>query len=295
MKFRTVEYFLKEGFSNVWASKRMSIASACVIMLTLFIFGGVFLLAVNFDNVSKKMTDQPIMAFLSKTTNNINVSLIQDSIKAIDGVKNVQIISKEQGLKELQDTIPGYEKLLQGINSSFLPTKMVVYLDSPLNAQTVKTAISKIGGIDNVVYAQSTMDKLLRIINVFKLILYFVIAILGITALFIIIYTIKLTVFSRRREINIMKYVGATDWFIKWPFVIEGIFIGILGAFVSALIMIISYKYLYGIVGNTSISIIQMVPMNSLMSKELFLIFILMGSSIGAVGSVISVRKYLNV
>lgn len=295
MKFRTIKYFIKEGFADVWANKRMSIASACVIMLTLFMFGGIFLIAVNFGSMSEKLSDQPILAYVTKTTDSKAVSTIRDSIKKIPGVKSVNIVSREQGFKELQDTIPGYEKLLHGINPSFLPFKMVVNVSDPLAAQTVKGAISKISGVENVVYAQTTMDKLLRIIKIIKLILYFVIVILGIMALFIIIYTIKLTVFSRRREINIMKYVGATDWFIKWPFVIEGIFIGILGAFVSAILMLICYDYIYGIVGATSVSIIEMVPINSAMRNEIFLIFILLGSSIGAIGSVISVRKYLDV
>lgn len=295
MKFRTVKYFLKEGFSNVWANKRMSVASAGVILAVLLLFGTLFLLAVNFGSIANRAQDQPLSAFISDSADSKMINSIQASIMKLPGVKSIKKVTKEQGFQELQEKIPEHKDLLIGLGPDFIPFKMIISLENPSYAQSVINTVSKINGVDKVKYDQSTMDKLVKIIKIVRVFLYIMLVVLGIIALFIIMYTIKLTVFARRREINIMKYVGATDWFIKWPFVIEGIIIGLLGSIVAVVIIISGYNYLYGVVGATGIALVQMVSMDSFMRRETFLIFVLLGSIIGAVGSTISVRKYLDV
>ena len=295
MKFRTVKYFLREGFSNVWTNKRMSAASACVVLAVLLLFGTLFLLAINFGNIANRAQDQPLSAFILDSADSNTIISIENSIKKLPGVKSVKKLTKEQGFIELQEKIPEHKELINGLGSAFIPYKMIINLKDPDYAQSVINVVSKIKGVDKVKYDQSTMDRLMKIIEIVRIFLYIMLAVLGMIALFIIMYTIKLTVFSRRREINIMKYVGATDWFIKWPFIIEGIIIGLLGSMVAVIIIIFEYNYLHGVVGNTGIALVQMVPMDLLMKREMFLLFALLGGSIGAIGSVISVRKYLDV
>lgn len=296
MKIRTIKYFLKEGFSNIFANKWMSIASAGVVLTTLYIFGIFFLLAVNIDSISSKVEDQPLEALFVETADSKVINDVTNKVKQIKGVKKVTLVTKEEGFNELKQDFAEYADLLNGLEpKKFLPDKLVINIDNPSAAQTVKSSVESIEDIKKVNYKKDTMEKLLMVTNIVRILSYVLIVVLGGIALFIVVYTIKLTVFARRREINIMKYVGATDWFIKWPFIIEGVVIGLAGAFAAIFLMFTSYNFLFNVIETTNVFLVKMIPLDSLMKNQLFYIFTILGSGIGAVGSIISVRKYLYV
>lgn len=296
MKFRTAKYFIKEGFSNIWANKWMNLASSIVVFTTLYIFGIFFLFTINIDNITGKVEDQPMNAFaVDSITDKKSAETVKGKIEKIDGVKIVKLVSKEEGLNEIKQGLDDHEELLAGIKPDFLSYKFVVNISNPQDAERIKTTIESLKEIKKVKYPKEAMEKLLGITNICRILSYAVIGVLGTITLFIIIYTIKLTVFARRREINIMKYVGATDWFIKWPFVVEGVIIGLIGAFLATMLILSSYSYLFNVVGSINIMSIQLISLNPLVERKIFFIFTLLGSVIGAVGSIISVRKYLDV
>lgn len=298
MKVRSVKYFIKEAFSNIWVNKWMGIASTIVVLVLLLLFGTLFLFAVNFDkSIGSIIKNQPMEAFFVENTDQKTITSVTDKIKKINGVGNTEFITKEQGFEELKKSFGEHKDLFAGLNpKDFLTDKLRITINNPEQSQTIKTSIEAIKEIKKVNYVDKVvMDKALKVSAILRALLCIAVSILGIIALFIIIYTIKLTVFSRRREINIMKYVGATDWFIRWPFVIEGIIIGLVGAIIAAVIIQLGYNYVYLAFNAIGVKTFKMIQLDAGLIRNMFIIFTLVGSGIGAIGSLISVRKYLDV
>lgn len=295
MKFRNLGFFLKEGTSNILANKWMGIASATIVFATLYIFGIFFLFAANVKNISAKVVDQPMHAFTIGKADEKMAQNVKLKVEKIQGVSSVELVSKEEGLKELKIKFNDYDELFKGIDSGFLSYKLIVHMSNPENAEQIKKSIVSIPEIEKVNYSKETLEKVLEVTKIFRMMSYVLIVILSLISLFIIVYTIKLTVFARRREINIMKYVGATDWFIRWPFVIEGLIIGITGSILSAYSIFISYGYFYNSFGNVSMAIFELIPLNFGIRNQMFFVLLFIGGTIGSIGSIISVRKYLDV
>jgi len=295
MKFRNFGFFVKEGTSNIVANKWMGIASTAIVFATLYIFGIFFLFAVNVKNISQKVLDQPMHAFTIGKADGKMAQNAKDKIEKITGVSSVTLISKDEGLKELKSKFNNYEDLFNGIDAGFLSHKLVVHINEPDNAEQIKNNIVDLPEIEKVNYSEETLQKVLKVTRIFRVMSYVLIVVLSLISLFIIIYTIKLTVFARRREINIMKYVGATDWFIRWPFVIEGLIIGVAGAILASYTIFITYAIFYNSFGNISLAVFELLPLSFAIRNQIFLMLLFLGGSIGSVGSIISVRKYLDV
>ncbi len=298
MKVRNSKYFLKEALSNILTNKWMSVASSIVVLVLLLMFGTLFLFAINFDNsIGTVIKNQPIEAFFFENTDQKLIKSVSDNIKKIDGISNIKHVTKEQGFEELKKDFKDHGDLFAGLNpKDFLTDKLVITISKPEQSQTIKASIEAIKEIKKVNYVdKAVMDKALKASKIVRGILFIAVSMLGIIALFIIIYTIKLTVFARRREINIMKYVGATDWFIRWPFVIEGIIIGLVGAFFANILIQLGYNYIYAVFDTIGTNTFKMIQLDESIKRNMFIIFTLVGSGIGAIGSLISVRKYLDV
>ncbi|HKL11043.1 MAG TPA: permease-like cell division protein FtsX, partial [Clostridia bacterium] len=186
--------------------------------------------------------------------------------------------------------------LLEGLESNPLPNSIIIYVKDIAYSDSIVEEVSGIGGIEEVKYYNDIVQKLLSIANFIRLLGLVVIAILVFLSIFIIGNTIKLTVAARKREINIMKYVGATNWFIRWPFFIEGMVLGLLGAVVSLAIVYFGYTYIYNAVSNQIYMLLTtyIVPMNAII-RDMMVIFAVLGMGIGALGSILSMRKYLKV
>ncbi|TYP57796.1 permease-like cell division protein FtsX [Thermosediminibacter litoriperuensis] len=290
MKFRTIRYFFKEAFANLLRNGWMSLASVGAVASALIIFGSFLMISINFDHVAKDVESQvEITAYLKDSVNQLEINQIEYQIKSITGVKEVTFISKEQALEEFKKQVG--EELLEGIENP-LPHSFRIKVESPQEVADVAYRIQGIAGVEEVKYGKGVVEKLFNITYWMRLLGLAIMAIFAVISVFIISNTIRITVFARRREINIMKYIGATDWFVRWPFLIEGMLLGFAGSLIAMTFLIIGYNYLYDTV-KLNIPMISLLPIEEFYDYSLGLLA--MGTFLGAFGSGFSIKRFLRV
>lgn len=298
MKIKTVGYSVNEAFKNLWRNSMMSVASVSSVAATLVILGIVFILIVNINSMTESVKVQfdSAQVYLKDGMNKTQIDALQKQIEKIDGVKDVAFEDRETALKKMKASWKENGHLLDGLETNPLPDSFVVVLKNLSYSKPVVSSLQKLPGVEEVKYYQDIITKLTDVTQFIRTMGFSVIAVLIGVSTFIIANTIKLAVAARRREINIMKYVGATNWFIRWPFLVEGTLLGLLGAFVAALIVFLMYQYTYGMFTTRFYVLIAayIVPVRSIMA-DLLLIFSVLGAGIGALGSINAMRRFLNV
>lgn len=298
MKHSIFGYLLGEGFRNVFHNKKSSGASLAIMCATMLIFGLFFMIIENLNNAVETLeTQQGIQVFIQKTATDAQMEQIGEQIQAIDGVNKVTFVSKEDALNQTKEKLKDKQALIAGWDESnpFKASYLVTLTDLKLSSQ-VQDEIKKIDNIDSIQSRDETINGLVAIANGVRIVSAVILTLLVLISIFIIGNTIKLTVHARRKEISIMKYVGATDSFIRWPFVIEGIIIGIVAALLSILVLGIAYSLITNaaansIIGTMGIKLLSFTDMTTL----LVIVYMVLGIGIGALGSSISMRKYLQV
>ena len=298
MKHSIFGYLLGEGFRNVFHNKKSSGASLAIMCATMLIFGLFFMIIENLNNAVETLeTQQGIQVFIQKTATDAQMEQIGEQIQAIDGVNKVTFVSKEDALNQTKEKLKDKQALIAGWDESnpFKASYLVTLTDLKLSSQ-VQDEIKKIDNIDSIQSRDETINGLVAIANGVRIVSAVILTLLVLISIFIIGNTIKLTVHSRRKEISIMKYVGATDSFIRWPFVIEGIIIGIVAALLSILVLGIAYSLITNAAANSIISTmgIKLLSFTD-MTTLLVIVYMVLGIGIGALGSSISMRKYLQV
>jgi len=298
MKIRAGFYLIKEGFVNIRRNRMMSIASIGSVAAALMILGMVFLLIINMNHMVEDVKQQfdSIQLYLRDDVENEQILAIKSRLEGVEGIRELEFESKETALEKMREKWGDQAFLLEGLESNPLPNSIIIYVKDISYSDSIVEEVSGIGGIEEVKYYNDIVQKLLSIANFIRLLGLVVIAILVFLSIFIIGNTIKLTVAARKREINIMKYVGATNWFIRWPFFIEGMVLGLLGAILSLAIVYFGYSYIYNAISNQIYMLLTtyIVPMNAII-KDMMVIFAVLGMGIGALGSILSMRKYLKV
>ena len=298
MKHSIFGYLLGEGFRNVFHNKKSSGASLAIMCATMLIFGLFFMIIENLNNAVETLeTQQGIQVFIQKTATDAQMEQIGEQIQAIDGVNKVTFVSKEDALNQTKEKLKDKQALIAGWDESnpFKASYLVTLTDLELSSQ-VQDEIKKIDNIDSIQSRDETINGLVAIANGVRIVSAVILTLLVLISIFIIGNTIKLTVHARRKEISIMKYVGATDSFIRWPFVIEGIIIGIVAALLSILVLGIAYSLITNAAANSIISTmgIKLLSFTD-MTTLLVIVYMVLGIGIGALGSSISMRKYLQV
>ena len=298
MKHSIFGYLLGEGFRNVFHNKKSSGASLAIMCATMLIFGLFFMIIENLNNAVETLeTQQGIQVFIQKTATDAQMEQIGEQIQAIDGVNKVTFVSKEDALNQTKEKLKDKQALIAGWDESnpFKASYLVTLTDLKLSSQ-VQDEIKKIDNIDSIQSRDETINGLVAIANGVRIVSAVILTLLVLISIFIIGNTIKLTVHARRKEISIMKYVGATDSFIRWPFVIEGIIIGIVAALLSILVLGIAYSLITNEAANSIISTmgIKLLSFTD-MTTLLVIVYMVLGIGIGALGSSISMRKYLQV
>ena len=298
MKHSIFGYLLGEGFRNVFHNKKSSGASLAIMCATMLIFGLFFMIIENLNNAVETLeTQQGIQVFIQKTATDAQMEQIGEQIQAIDGVNKVTFVSKEDALNQTKEKLKDKQALIAGWDESnpFKASYLVTLTDLKLSSQ-VQDEIKKIDNIDSIQSRDETINGLVAIAIGVRIVSAVILTLLVLISIFIIGNTIKLTVHARRKEISIMKYVGATDSFIRWPFVIEGIIIGIVAALLSILVLGIAYSLITNAAANSIISTmgIKLLSFTD-MTTLLVIVYMVLGIGIGALGSSISMRKYLQV
>ena len=296
MKISTIKHFFSDALKSLHRNKTISTAAVATVSATLFILG-VFMLAILNVNMMIKEVESKVEAkvFLSKNVTYSEQREIEDTLKNIKGVKSVDFETKMQALENVKNEFGMENKaLLEGMDKENpFPESYVVKIDKPENIPNIRKAVEGMKGVDGVEDGRKVVDKIVKITKTIKIVAAVIFAILIGVSLFLIGNTIKITVYSRRREIGIMKFVGATDWFIRWPFIIEGMIIGIFGAVVATVVLYYGYRYTFTKIANSIFFLKVVSP--SYVIKNMLGEFLLGGIGIGVAGSIISIRKFLRV
>jgi len=293
-----VSYTLRETFKNLWRNRLMSFASVTSVVATLIILGIIFILVLNINNISDGAKDQftSIEVYLDDKNDFFEIEKIGDEINALQGVELVEFKEKDKALEEYKEQWGKDGYLLDGFVDNPLPNSYVITLTEIEFADYVVRKINKINGIEEVRYDKDFISKIISISEYIKTIGLVLILILIAISTFIINNTVKLALDSRRTEISIMKYVGATNWFIRWPFILEGTILGFVGAMIATGIMYLLYNYTYTILTSDFYSLVAvyLVGVDKVLNDSMIL-FITIGCGIGSLGSITSIRKYLDV
>ncbi len=289
-----IRYYIREGFKNIWYNRMMSFASICVLTICLLLLGTSILLSLNISNLMTSVEkENQVAVFLKDGLSQETMDKVGTEIKSLSGVEKIQFVSSKQALQNEKKQLGKDASLLSGLGSDFLPNSYTVTLTDMNHFSAVVSEIKKMKNVDSVNEHSDVAKKLNSISSAVKWVGLWLFVLLAAVSLFIIVYTIKLAVYVRRREVNIMKFVGATDWFIRWPFFVEGVLIGIFSGAVATVLQ----WYLYGgLIKHLFVSLRIINPVAySTVALPLSLGFVGSGIVLGVVGSLISVRKYLTV
>ena len=299
MKFNIIGYLIGEGFKNTFKNKKSTLSAMLVMCISMLIFGLFFVLGENINHIMGTVEDaQAIQVFIQDGTKDSEIDTLGEQIKEINGVDDsrVQFLSKEEGFEKYVEKYGDKAYLLEPYKDVVPDSYIINFTDLTL-AKEVEDAILGLDNVKKITSANETVQKLVSITNGIRIVTFAILTGLVIGAIFIISNTIKLTVYARRKEISIMKYVGATNSFIRWPFIVEGMLIGILSAAISILLVGGGYKVIAtqllgaSVVQNLGITLVSFADMFNM----LIIVYLALGIGIGVLGSAISMRKYLEV
>ncbi len=288
---------IKEAFQGMIRNRSMAIASIASVTSSLFIFGVMLCVVLNLNNIMVKTQDQfnAVNVYLNDELEGAAIQELGLKIKALDNVAGVVYESKEDALLKLKERWGDKAYLLDGIENP-LQNSYIVEIKAPEKASQLVSAIDELAGVSETRYYKDVIDRLaamVKTINQFGLLLMIVLVFVSI---FIISMTIRLTIDARKNEIFIMKYMGATNWFVRWPFIIEGLILGFIGALIAIGLTQITYHFMYNFLISNDIAFINgyILRIEDII-RNIVAVFLAMGIGIGTVGSVASVRQYLEV
>ena len=288
-------YLLKEGVKGVFSHGIRAFATVTIIVACLLIMGSFSLLSMNVDNTIKNLEQQcEVLAFVDETWTEESARSLEPYILAIDNVREVQFISRGEAMENYKAQ-QSDKSLFDDIDESVFRDRYVVYLDDITLMENTSTSLKALEGIADVNSYEGLEEGFVTVRNVVSVITVILIVILLVVSMFIIINTIKLATFTRREEIAIMRMVGATNGFIRWPFVYEGFLFGILGAAVAFLLQWGLYEAVArGVANNDTLQLISIIPFTE-MWLPVAVSFAVAGIIIGVGGSLSAIRKFLQV
>lgn len=295
MKLSTGEYFIREVVVSLRRNNWMSFASIGTVAVSLFVLGVFLILVLNMNRLASSLESQvQISVYLQEDTEDSVRRRIEGNIQEMQGIETVTYVSREEAMERLKERLGDQKYLLDALgDKNPLPESIEVTVRLPEMVQTAAEAIEKMEGVEEAKYGQDVVEHLFditRLMRVFGLVLMLLLA--GAT-LFIISNTIRLTVFARRKEIAIMKYVGATDWFIRWPFLLEGMVLGFIGGIIAALALRSFYAAMAAKIYST-LAFFPLMPQYPFMNY-VAVVIIVSGMAIGTIGSTISLKRFLQV
>lgn len=235
-------YLAKEGFKNVWNNRIMSIASVCVLISCLVLTGAAALFSMNVDNVVESVgKSNETSVYIKDGYSQLEAVYVGKEIEKLDNVESATFLSKEDAIKQYKSTL-GDDLFAEMQGRNKLPDSFIVVMKDLSKYDDTVAQIKKIDGVDSISNHRELAKKLTDISNLVNMICIAVVCALTIISIFIIANTIRATMYSRRFEISIMKSVGATNSFVRWPFLIEGMIIGLISAIVSTGAIAILYE-----------------------------------------------------
>ena len=245
MKISTLNYFIVDALKSIKRNRTISVAAMITVLITFFVFGTFTLLALNFNKSIEDVASKiQIQVYLKDDIKLVDQKEIELKLMENPQVSEVTYESKDEAFLNLKENLGSNEGLLEGydLTNNPLPSSFIVNLQDPSYAEEVAASVESMTGVEGIGNQQDVINTISKFVDVVQIVgIGLFIVFVGVSV-FLIMNTIKLTVYSRRREVGIMKFVGATDWFIRWPFVIEGIIIGAIGSLASSLVLYFAYN-----------------------------------------------------
>ena len=295
MKFQTIEYFFREVVLSMIRNRLMTFASIGTVAVSLFVLGVFLVLVMNMSKMASSLESQvQISVYISDDLSEEGRAEIERMTKSFKNVSSVEYVPREEAMKKFRERLGDNQKILDALGEANpLPNSFLVTVTSADDVKKTAASIADLYGVEEVKYGQDVAANLFELTHLMRFFgVVLVILLLGATV-FIISNTIRLTVFARRKEIAIMKYVGATDWFIRWPFILEGVGLGIIGGGVSALALRSFYSAMVAKIYET-LAFFPMVEQYPFMNY-LTLALIGTGIFIGILGSTVSLKRFMEV
>ena len=295
MKVRTIEYYIREVFISLRRNNWMSVASIGTVAVSLFIFGMFLMMVMNMNKLAENMESQvQINVYLLDKVDREQARDIEKDLKEIEGVESVGFVTKDEAMERFKDRLGDQKTLLDALDETNpLPDSFEVTVTNPDLVKTAAEKMEKLDGVECAKYGQDVMEHLFEITRLLRIFGFTLMFVLAFATLFIISNTIRLTVFARRKEIAIMKYVGATDWFIRWPFVMEGMVLGLFGSIIAAMVLRTAYTAMAEKVYDT-LAFFPLIPEQPFLTY-ITIVVVISGMVVGAIGSAVSIKKFLKV
>ena len=295
MRRLNLGYFIKEGFSSIFSHGLMSFAAVCMIVACLIIMGSFSLLAVNVDNMLSQLEEEnEFLAFIDEDYTDEQIRALMEQVRQLDNVGEVKFITKEQAKA---DYLKGHETegLYVNLPDEVLRDRLSIHVVDLERFQETVDVVCDLPGVANHRAASEVAAGFVAVRNAVTALAMVLVGILALVSLFIISNTTRLAAFSRREEIAIMKMCGATDGFVRWPFIVEGLILGVMGALLAFFLQWAVYAAVSGaLVKNGAADLFGLMDF-SLLWRRVLLVFALSGSVIGALGSSFAIRKFLQV
>ena len=297
MRFNVINYLIGEGVRNLFKNKKSTMSSLMIMCATMLVFGLFFVIGENINAFVENVAEaQEIRVNLKINATESEIEEVGNEILAIDGVRNAEFVSKDDAIKYMEDLL-GSDAVAEYKERNIFPVAYNVTLTDLSVNDEVQNEINQIPQVDNIVSSNQLIAQILRLAKGVKYVTAAILALLIVISISIISNTIKVTVHARRKEISIMKYVGATNSFIRWPFLVEGIIMGVIAGLLSVGIVGLVYTGIANQISSTDF--LETVHWKLLDFKDMFnlilMVYLGLGIGIGALGSGISMRKYLEV
>ena len=324
MRYNGLSYSIGEGFKNVFKNTKSTVISIITMICTMFLFGIFFAIGVNINSVLEQVQmKQGMEVFIWDETTDEQKQIFEDEIKKLDGINTVVFKNKQQALDSFKEQMKDNQEFLQGYEgeNNIFPASYVVTLTNLEKSKEIEEEIGRIGAniategrseevdlkieettahdsiVKNITSSDSTITTLITIVKGVRITIGVIFIVLLVISITIISNTIRLTVHARRKEISIMKYVGATNSFIRWPFIVEGIVIGIIAAVITLLIVGLLYDVVIQniesskVLQKMGVTLLQFIEI----AKPITIVYAVLGIGIGIIGSSVSMKKYLEV
>jgi len=301
MNPKKINYVFRQAFKSMWRNRMMGLASVGSVTAVLIILGFVLIIVLNVNNlalVTKEKFDE-IAVYIKDDVDENQIEEMGKSFRGIDGVMGVAYQTKDYALDKLKEDWGDDAFLLEGLRVNPLPNTFIVQLEDVNMSEAVIAKIETFEGIEDVQYYKDAVNSLIKIAEFVKKVGAGLIIILLLISVFIISNTIKITVLNRHREIELMQYIGATNGYVRGPFVVEGIMLGLFGSIIAILIITAGYNYIINYLAGRYVALLSgisgyMISVGMILN-DLIIIFLTIGIGIGILGSLVSLKKFLSV
>ena len=292
-RLSSLGYLLKEGVKNIWSNRTMSFASVGVLVSCLLLTGAAVLFSMNVDVAMKSLEgNNSTTVYLQEGLPTLTSLRVGQEIKQLDNIEECEFVSKQDAVQNMLDMLGDDGTVLEGLlgDENFLPDAFRISMKDLNLYDETAAQIEAINGVDEIIDYSDIAEQLTSLDNLVTSVGFWIVLILSLVSLFIISNTIRVTMFSRRLEISIMKSVGATNWFVRVPFIVEGVIIGLLSGGVASGLLVLVYNKLVSSIA--SIPLFSPVDIGPI-TWRITLIFMLAGALLGALGGLITLGKYL--